>query len=166
MMIKAILYLPRFTSIKARIPVSVAASPNEVTVFLLPSAIAVAEEAHRSALMAGCLTNAFCSESSARLLAMHMDFINVSLKSSRNAFYRHNLGLPTVQAILRNIRIFAESSRVEIITPMANEVTPEVLPPSVRAALQGRPHILDAAGRFPVSNQSMAIITLEALMTA
>jgi pyruvate formate lyase activating enzyme len=99
---------------------------NEVTIFL-PSAIAVAEVAHRAGLRVGCLTNAFGTESTAHLLAEHMDFINVSLKSSRDDFYRHNLGLPTVQPVLRNIHIFAESSHLEIVTPLANEITTEVL---------------------------------------
>ncbi len=99
---------------------------NEVTVFL-PSAIAVADAAHRAGLMIGCLTNGFCTESTARLLAGRMDFINVSLKSSRDDFYRSKLGLPKVQPVLRSIRIFAESSHVEIVTPLANEVTTEVL---------------------------------------
>jgi pyruvate formate lyase activating enzyme len=99
---------------------------NEVTIFL-PSAIAVAEAAHRAGLMVGCLTNAFGTELTARLLAEHMDFINVSLKSSRDDFYRYNLGLPTVQPVLRNIRIFAESSHLEIVTPLANEITTDVL---------------------------------------
>jgi pyruvate formate lyase activating enzyme len=99
---------------------------NEVTIFLL-SAIAVADAAHRAGLMVGCLTNAFGTESTAGLLAEHMDFINVSLKSSRDDFYRHNLGLPTVQPVFRNIRIFAGSSHVEIVTPLAYEITTEVL---------------------------------------
>jgi len=99
---------------------------NEVTVFL-PSAIAVAEAAHQAGMLVGCITNGFGTESTTRLLAKHMDFVNISLKSSRDDFYRHNLGLPSVQPVLRNIRIFAEFTHVEIVTPLADEITTEVL---------------------------------------
>jgi pyruvate-formate lyase-activating enzyme/predicted RNA-binding Zn-ribbon protein involved in translation (DUF1610 family) len=99
---------------------------NEITVFL-PSAIAVAEEAHRAGLLAGCMTNGFGTESTSNLLAKHMDFVSISLKSIRDDFYRRNLGLPSVQPVLRNIRILAESTHVEIVTPLADEITTEVL---------------------------------------
>jgi pyruvate-formate lyase-activating enzyme len=56
-----------------------------------------------------------------------MDFINVSLKSSRDIFYLRYLGLPSVAPIFRNIRIFAESTHVELLTPLANEVGIETL---------------------------------------
>ena len=95
---------------------------NKVTVFL-PSAIAVAQMLRPQRYRVGCLTNGYQSESAARLLAENMDFINVSLKSMRDAFYREHLKLPSVAPVLRNLYTYAASTHVEIVTPIADEMT-------------------------------------------
>ena len=97
---------------------------NEITCFL-PSAIRVAEELHAEGLKCGCLTNGFQTEEAAELLAENMDFINVSLKSLSDDFYKENLGLPSVRPVLRNIRIFNDNTHLEIVTPLVREIVAE-----------------------------------------
>jgi pyruvate-formate lyase-activating enzyme len=95
---------------------------NEVTTFL-PSAIEVAKAARQAGLLTGCLTNGFQTEETAHELAAHMDMINVSLKSMSDEFYRQSLRLPSVAPVLRNIGIFRKNAHVEIITPIAREIS-------------------------------------------
>ena len=94
---------------------------NEITCFI-PSAIEVAKKLHAEGLKVGCLTNGFQTEKTARLLAENMDFINVSLKSLSDEFYKKDLGLSSVQPVLRNIKIFNEMTHLEIVTPLVHEV--------------------------------------------
>jgi len=99
---------------------------NEVTCFM-PSALKVADAAHRAGLKMGCLTNGFQTKECAELLAENMDMINVSLKSMDDAFYQKDLGLPSAQPVMRNIEIFSKKSHVEISTPLAMELSIEKL---------------------------------------
>ncbi|MCQ2486747.1 MAG: radical SAM protein [Clostridia bacterium] len=94
---------------------------NEVTCFL-PSAFETAKVLHEHGLKVGCLTNGFQTEEMAIELAKSMDFINVSLKSISDEFYRKELGLSGVQPVLRNIRIFNENTHLEIVTPLVKEI--------------------------------------------
>jgi len=94
---------------------------NEITCFL-PSALETADYLHEMGLKCGCLTNGFQTEETARLLAEKMDFINVSLKSLSDEFYQKDLGLSSVQPVLRNIRIFNEKTHLEIVTPLVHEI--------------------------------------------
>lgn len=94
---------------------------NEVTCFM-PSAMAVADLLHENGLKCGCLTNGFLTEEAANTLASKMDFINVSLKSLSDDFYKEDLGLCSVQPVLRNIKIFNEKTHLEIVTPLIKEV--------------------------------------------
>jgi len=99
---------------------------NEVTVFL-PSALEVAKAARKAGLLTGCLTNGFMTEESALKLAENMDFINVSLKSLNDSFYRESLGLPSAAPVQRNIKLFNKYTHVEIITPVTHEMSIEEL---------------------------------------
>ena len=94
---------------------------NEITCFI-PSAIEVAKQLHAEGLKVGCLTNGFETEETAHLLADNMDFINVSLKSLSDEFYKKDLGLSSVQPVLRNIKIFNDKTHLEIVTPLVHEV--------------------------------------------
>lgn len=94
---------------------------NEVTCFL-PSALAAADKLHEQGLKVGCLTNGFQTEYAANLLAEKMDFINVSLKSLSDDFYKKDLGLSSVQPVLRNIKLFNEKTHLEIVTPLVHEI--------------------------------------------
>lgn len=94
---------------------------NEITCFI-PSAIEVAKRLHAEGLKVGCLTNGFETEETAHLLADSMDFINVSLKSLSDEFYKKDLGLSSVQPVLRNIKIFNDKTHLEIVTPLVHEV--------------------------------------------
>ena len=94
---------------------------NEITCFI-PSAFEIADLLHAEGLKCGCLTNAFQTEETAALLAEKMDFINVSLKSLSDDFYKKDLGLPSVAPVLRNIKIFNEKTHLEIVTPIVREL--------------------------------------------
>lgn len=96
-------------------------SLNEITCFM-PSAIEIADYFHENGLLIGCLTNGFQSEETAKLLACKMDFINVSLKSLSDDFYKNELGLFSVNPVLRNIRIFSKMTHLEIVTPLVKEI--------------------------------------------
>lgn len=99
---------------------------NEVTCYM-QSAIEVAKAAHAAGLKVGCLTNGYESQECIELIADHMDFVNVSLKSMDNDFYRENLGLPSVAPVLRNIEYLAKRTHLEVTTPLASELTREKL---------------------------------------
>ena len=106
---------------KDRLASSINFGINEITVFL-PSAIEVAKAARKEGLLTGCLTNAFMTVDSAHELVENMDMINVSLKSVTDSFYKKSLGLPSVSPVLRNIKLFSESTHLEIITPITQEI--------------------------------------------
>lgn len=99
---------------------------NEVTCFI-ESALSVAKAAHEAGLKVGCLTNGFQTEETAKRLADNMDFINLSLKSFDDDFYRKNLHLPSVAPILRNLKIFAQKTHLEVTTPLVSELNKEKL---------------------------------------
>lgn len=94
---------------------------NEITCFM-QSACETADLLHKEGLKCGCLTNGFLTEEAANLLGDKMDFINVSLKSLSDDFYKKDLGLSSVKPVLRNIKIFNEKSHLEIVTPLVHEV--------------------------------------------
>lgn len=101
---------------------------NEVTVNL-PSAIEIAKLAKKENISVGCSTNGFMTEYSAELMAQYFDFFNVSLKSISSEFYRKNLGLSSVDPIIRNIKYFAKHAHLEITTPIVNKGNEnEILP--------------------------------------
>lgn len=99
---------------------------NEVTCFM-QSALKVADAAHKAGLKVGCMTNGFQTEECAELLAENMDMINVSLKSMDDEFYRKHLRLSSAQPVIRNVKIFAEKSHVEVSTPLDEELSREKL---------------------------------------
>lgn len=94
---------------------------NEVACFM-QTAAEIADAAHREGILMGCLTNGFETEEAAHILAEKMDFINLSLKAIDDEMYRDMLHLPYVEPILRNIRIFAEKTHLEIVTPLVPEL--------------------------------------------
>lgn len=100
---------------------------NEVTVNL-PSAIKVAKHAHENNLKVGVSTNGFMTEEACQLMIENFDFFNVSLKSISTDFYKKEMGLFSVEPILRNIREIAKSRHIEITTPIvANKNQDEIL---------------------------------------
>ncbi|GFE60676.1 radical SAM protein [Geobacter sp. AOG2] len=84
----------------------------------LPTLEQVADEARRSGIHMGCLTNGYTTEESTELLAKIFSFINVSLKGLAPEFNRACIGIPSAAPVLRNIRRLAELCHVEITTPI------------------------------------------------
>ena len=114
------------TIAKQQMAIGIVFALNEVTL-ALPSVVEVSKCAREAGLMTGCLTNGFLTEESAALLAANMDMINVSLKSMSDDFYKKSLSLPSVGPVLRNIANFRKSAHVEIVTPVAKELTVDEL---------------------------------------
>ncbi len=94
---------------------------NEVTVSL-PSAINLAKEAKLHNLPMGCLSNGYMTEEAAGLLADHMSFLNISLKSLSPEFYQKYAGVTDIKPVLRNIEKFAVKNHLEITTPIVQSV--------------------------------------------
>lgn len=104
---------------------------NEVTVSF-PSFLALAKAAKKQGFAVGCLTNGYLTEEAAELLAEHVLFINLSLKSPSNQFYRHYAGINDVGPIIRNLRFFAERVHLEITTPIVQDVNDHEIPEIAR----------------------------------
>lgn len=100
---------------------------NEVTVSL-PSFLEVAKAANNQGFAVGCLTNGYLTEEVAELLAEHVSFVNLSLKSISDQFYRHYASIRDVSPIIRNIRCFAERVHLEITTPIVQDVNDHEIP--------------------------------------
>mgnify|MGYP000896845252 CR=1 FL=1 len=94
---------------------------NEPTMSL-PSLAEVGREAQKAGIPMGCLTNAYMTEEATALMAEIFSFFNISLKGLNTGFCRDYLGIPGIGPVLRNIRRLAETSHVEITTPVIQGV--------------------------------------------
>lgn len=94
---------------------------NEVTVNL-PSALAVAEEAHKNGLITGCSSNGFFTEEAADMMLSHFDFFNISLKSLSDDYYKEHLLLKSVDPVKRNIEYLASRTHLEVTTTVVQTV--------------------------------------------
>lgn len=99
---------------------------NEPTLSL-PSLAEVSVQARRAGLPMGCLTNAYTTEEATELLAGVFSFFNISLKGLSDAFNREFIGIPSAAPVLRNIRRLAETSHVEVATPVIQSVNDDEL---------------------------------------
>ncbi len=88
----------------------------------LPTLIEVGRLAKKAGIPMGCLTNAFTTEESTKMLASIFDFINIGLKGFRSEFYRKYIGVKSVGPILRNIETLAKIRHVEVTTPIIQGV--------------------------------------------
>jgi pyruvate formate lyase activating enzyme len=97
---------------------NIAFSVNEPAVSL-PYFLEIAIEAKKIGLRVGCGTNAYFTESIARTVSEHVDFVNISLKSLSDDFYRKYCQVPSVAPVLRNLGIFHEKGvHAEVTTPI------------------------------------------------
>lgn len=106
---------------------------NEPAMFL-PSALEVARAAREADILCGISTNGFLTPEAAEQAAEAFSFCNLSLKSLRDDFYRQHLGLPSVQPILRNLRLLDSRLHLEVTTPVTRETLSEL--PEIAAFLQ------------------------------
>ena len=90
---------------------------NEPTVSL-PSLLEVAVEAKAAGIPMGCLTNGYMTVESTEILASIFSFFNVSLKGVSKTFGREYIGVGSLRPVLRNIRRLAETSHVEVTSPV------------------------------------------------
>jgi pyruvate formate lyase activating enzyme len=88
----------------------------------LPSLIRVKGYAEKAGIPMGCLTNGYSTEESTDMLADVFSFIHVGLKGFSNKFYKEYVGINNIEPILRNIKVFAEKSHVEIASPVIENV--------------------------------------------
>jgi pyruvate formate lyase activating enzyme len=100
---------------------------NEPTVSL-PSMVELSREARKHDLPMGCLTNAYMTEETAGLMAEIFSFFNIGLKGLSAEFCREFIGIPNVDPVLRNIRRYAETCHVEIVTPVIQSVNDHEIP--------------------------------------
>jgi pyruvate formate lyase activating enzyme len=96
---------------------SIVFNVNEPTVSLL-SVGAVGEEAAKAGIPMGCLTNAYTTVESTKILASVFSFFNVSLKGISAPFNKAYIGIESSGPVLRNIRQLAKDRHVEITTPV------------------------------------------------
>ncbi|MBN1643353.1 MAG: radical SAM protein [Dehalococcoidales bacterium] len=101
---------------------NIAFTVNEPVVSF-PYFIEMAAEAKKAGLRVGCATNAYFTGSSARIVAEHIDFVNISLKALSDRFYRDYCQVDTVAPVLRNLRFLYESGvHVEVTTPIVPDM--------------------------------------------
>jgi pyruvate-formate lyase-activating enzyme len=96
-------------------------SVNEPTMSLITLS-QVAEEAKKTNIPMGCLTNAYTTEESTELLSSIFSFFNIGLKGLSTEFNKDYIGIPSSEPILRNIRKLAMTSHVEVTTPVIQSV--------------------------------------------
>ncbi len=99
---------------------------NEPTMSM-PTLLEVAQEARRFGVPMGCLTNAYTTEESTELLASIFSFFNIGLKGLSETFNKEYIGIPSVAPILRNIKRLAETSHVELVTPVIQSINDDEL---------------------------------------
>lgn len=90
---------------------------NEPTVSL-PTLMEVSKEAKMQGIPMGCLTNGYTTEESTELLSSVFSFFNIGLKGFSDQFHKKYIGIPSVEPVLRTIKRLAETSHVEIVTPV------------------------------------------------
>ena len=100
---------------------------NEVTVNL-PSALAVAGEAKKKNLVAGCSSNGYFTAEAAELMLASFDFFNISLKSLSDAYYREHVQLKSVAPVLRNIEYLSSRTNLEVTTTVVDDVNDHEIP--------------------------------------
>ncbi len=80
------------------------------------------ELARKADLPMGCFTNAYTTEESTEALTQMFSFVNVGLKGFSSEFYREYIGIPSIDPILRNMKILAQACHLEVITPVIQGV--------------------------------------------
>lgn len=100
---------------------------NEV-ICNLPSALRIAKAARQAGLYVGASTNGYFTQESAQLAADAFDFLNISLKSISPDHYRDIVGLPRVDAVLRNIAYLASRLHLEVTVPVIQGTNDQELP--------------------------------------
>ncbi|MGI6319171.1 MAG: radical SAM protein [Dethiobacteria bacterium] len=70
----------------------------------------------------GCLTNGYMTEETAERISRIFSFINVSLKSISDSFYKKYAGVHSVQPVLENIKYFSINNHLEITTPIVQNI--------------------------------------------
>lgn len=100
---------------------------NEVTVNL-PSALAVAREANKRGLVAGCSSNGYFTEEAADMMLEYFDFFNISLKSLSDDYYQEHVGLKSVEPVMRNVEYLASRTHLEVTTTVVQTVNDHEIP--------------------------------------
>ncbi|NLL21778.1 MAG: radical SAM protein [Firmicutes bacterium] len=70
----------------------------------------------------GCLTNGYMTKETAERISRIFSFINVSLKSISDSFYKKYAGVHSVQPVLENIKYFSINNHLEITTPIVQNI--------------------------------------------
>jgi len=93
-----------------------------------PSLLELSRMAREEGLIMGCLSNGYMTEETAVLMAEVFSFINISLKSIRSDFYRRYAGVPGVDPVLRNIKLLAGATHLELTTPIIQTINDVEIP--------------------------------------
>ena len=94
---------------------------NEPTMSL-PTMQRLSSVAKRAGIPLGCLTNAYATEAATEQMADIFSFINISLKGLSPNFFREYVGVADGNPVLRNIRRLAQTTHLEITTPVIEDV--------------------------------------------
>lgn len=113
---------------------NIAFAVNEPTV-ALPSLLELADAAHAAGLAVGALTNGYTQREMTERMGQAFDFLNVSLKGLKAAFYAEHVGLPTGEGgdspsavVLSNIAALHALTHVEVSTPIVQGVNDQDIP--------------------------------------
>lgn len=100
---------------------------NEPTVSF-PSFRDLALATHAAGLQAGCLTNGCMSRGVAEEMAQICDFVNLSVKSLSDQFYRDYIGIDAAKTVQQNLRTLAANCHVEVTTPIIQDINDIEIP--------------------------------------
>lgn len=106
---------------------NIAFAINEPTVSY-PSLRELAYKAKEAGLPVGILTNGYMQPEIAEDMAQTFDFINVSLKSMQDSFYRQYVGVPSAAIVMRNIERLHGKTHMELSTPIVQGLNDQEIP--------------------------------------
>lgn len=107
----------------------------------LPSLLELAHQARQHGIFVGALTNGYGTLEATKLIGEAFAFVNVSLKSIRDDFYKSYAGVPSVKIVIRNIEVLSAMTHVEITTPIIAGLNDGEIPEIARFIKSFRPEI-------------------------
>ena len=106
---------------------NIAFAVNEPTV-ALPTLLEVAKAGREAGVPVGVLTNGYMQPDVAAEMGEAFAFVNVSIKSARDSFYRERVGVPSASIVMRNVKALSRLTHLEISTPIVQGINDDEIP--------------------------------------
>lgn len=106
---------------------NIAFAVNEPTV-AMPTLLELASVAERHDLPVGVLTNGYTRPEVTETMGRAFRFVNVSLKSLSDEFYRRFIGVEGAEVVQRNVEVLRSLTHLEITTPLVQGLNDREIP--------------------------------------